>query len=209
MFCATERCSTRGELSLKRKMLAAREDLVNQVSEIASRRKISLFALVNEALEQVVEIDRLGMRLSEIADGHKVLKAARDAGFALVPEALLYETMDRAYREDKNWMLKKWVDSGEWCGKYYSMKNAEGTLKRLEEDMRAFIWNAREFEMIQNGDDEILVRCTSPRFSESYATFLSAFLEGELNALGYKCAQKDVAKGFVQLKLKRSEEAVE
>ena len=189
-------------------MLAAREDLVNQVSAIASRRKISLFALVNEALERVVEFDRLGMRLSEIADGHKVLKAARDAGFALVPEALLYETMDRAYRENKNWMLKQWVDSGEWCGKYYSVKNEEDPLKTLEKDMRAFFWNAREFEITQNRG-EVSVRCTGPRFSESYATFLSAFLEGGLNALGYDCEQKDVAKGFVQLKLKRPKTGVE
>jgi hypothetical protein len=189
-------------------MLAAKEDLVDKVIEIASSRKLSLFALTNEALEQVVEFDRLGMRLSEIADGHKVLKAAKDAGFALVPEALLYETMDRAYRESKNWMLKKWVDSGEWCGKYYSVKNADDKLQRLEKDMQAFFWNAREFEMTQN-DDQVLVRCASPRFSESYATFLSAFLEGALNALGYECAQKDVVKGFIQLKFKRSKEGAE
>jgi hypothetical protein len=190
-------------------MLAAREDLVNQVSEIAGRRKISLFALVNEALEKIVEFDRLGIRLSEIAEEHKVLKAAKDAGFALVPEALLYETMDRAYGENKNWMLKQWAASGEWCGKYYSVKNEEDPLKTLEEDMRAFFWSAREFEMIQNGDNEVLVRCTSPRFSESYATFLSAFIEGEMNALGYDCEQKDVAKGFVQLRLKRPKMEVE
>ncbi|PIU52076.1 hypothetical protein COS91_01180 [Candidatus Desantisbacteria bacterium CG07_land_8_20_14_0_80_39_15] len=190
-------------------MLAAKEDLVDKVSEIASRRKLSLFALTNEALEQVVEFDRLGMRLGEIADGHKVLKAAKDAGFALVPEALLYDTMDKAYRENKNWMLEKWVDSGEWCGKYYSVKNAEDKLKRLEKDMQAFFWNARDFVLTQNGDDEVLVRCTSPRFSESYATFLSAFLEGALNALGYECAQKDVVKGFMQLKFKRSKEGAE
>jgi hypothetical protein len=192
-------------------MLAAKEDLVNKVIEIANRRKLSLFALTNEALEQVVEFDKLGMRLSEIANEHKILKAAKDAGFTLVPEALLYDTMDRAYRENKNWMLKRWAESGEWCGKYYSVKNAEDTLQRLKEDMRDFLWNAREFELAQNGNGGVLVRCASPRFSESFATFLSAFLEGTLNALGYECAQKDVSEGFVQLnlKLKRSKEGAE
>jgi len=195
-----------GIYSLKRKMLAAREDLVNQVSEITKRKGLTLFAVTNEALEQVVELDKLGVRLGDVAKEYRVLKAAKDAGFILVPESLLYETMDKAYRESRKWMITKWTESGEWCGKYYSVRNPEDKLESLKRDMCGFFWNVREFDVIQNGDDEVFVRCTSPRFPESYATFLSAFLEGALNVLGYKCSQKHVAKGFMQLKFEALKE---
>lgn len=185
---------------MKRKMLAAREDLVDQVSEIANRRGLSLFAVTNEALEQVVELDKLGLRLSEVAGECKTMKAAKDAGFVLVPENLLYETMDRAYRESKNWMMKKWFDSGEWFGKYCSLRESGDRIERLGRDIHGFLWNAREFDLARNGSSQVSLRCVSPRFSESYSTFLSGFLEGILNALGYKCSQKDIAKGFMQLK---------
>lgn len=190
---------------MKRKMLAAREDLANQVSEIASRKGLTLFAVTNEALEQVVELDKMDRRLSDVADEYEVLKAAKDAGFILVPESLLYETMDKAHREMRKWMIKKWAESGEWYGKYYSVRNPEHTLDNLRRDMCGFFWNVREFDVTRN-DDEVSVRCVSPRFPESYAVFLSAFFEGALNMLGYKCVEKHVAKGFVQLKFEALKE---
>jgi hypothetical protein len=181
-------------------MLAAREDLVNQVSEVASRRGLTLFGVANEALEQIVKLDKSGMRISDAVRAYEVLKAARDAGFVLVPENLLYETMDKAYHEGKAWMMKKWVESGEWCGKYYSVKDSVDRLQRLEGDLRGFFWNAKDFELSQKGENEVLVRCASSRFPESYTDFLGAFIEGALNALGYRCVQRDLAKGFLELK---------
>lgn len=185
---------------MKRKMLAAREDLVNQVSEVANRGGFTLFGVANEALEQIVKLDKSGLRLSDVVGGYEVLKAARDAGFVLVPEGLLYDAMDKAYREGKTWMMKKWVESGEWCGKYYSMKESEDKLQRLFEDLRGFFWNAKDFELSRKGDNAVSVRCASPRFPESYTAFLGSFLEGVLGVLGYKCVQRDVVKGFLELK---------
>jgi len=181
-------------------MLAAREDLVNQVIEVANRRGLTLFGVANEALEQIVKLDKSELRLTDAVREYEVLKAARDAGFVLVPEGLLYDAMDKAYREGKTWMMKKWVESGEWCGKYYSVKDSVDRLQRLEGDLRGFFWNAKDFELSQKGGNEVLVRCASSRFPESYTAFLGAFIEGMLNDLGYKCVQSDMARGFLELK---------
>jgi hypothetical protein len=181
-------------------MLAAKEDLVNQVIEVASRRGLTLFGVANEALEQIVKLDKSELRLTDAVREYEVLKAARDAGFVLVPEGLLYDAMDKAHREGKTWMMKKWVESGEWCGKYYSVKDSADRLQRLEGDLRGFFWNAKDFELSQKGENEVLVRCASSRFPESYTAFLGAFIEGMLNALGYQCVQRDLAKGFLELK---------
>lgn len=188
-----------GEYRLKRKMLAAKEDLVDQVNEIANRKGLTLFAVTNEALEQVVKLDKMSSRLSDVVREYGIFKAAKEAGFVLVPESLLYETMEKAYNEDKNWMMKKWIEIGEWCGKYYSVKKPEDKFEKLKEDVCRFFWNIREFK-VQNGDDGVFVRCMSPRFQESYAVFLGEFLEGAFGTMGFKCTQKDVSKGFLHLK---------
>jgi hypothetical protein len=170
------------------------------VSEVANRDGLTLFGVANEALEQIVKLDKSGMRISDAVREYEVLKAARDAGFVLVPEGLLYDAMDKAYREGKTWMMKKWAESGEWCGKYYSVKDSVDRLQRLEGDLRGFFWNAKDFELSQKGGNEVLVRCASSRFPESYTAFLGAFFEGTLNALGYRCVQRDLVKGFLELK---------
>lgn len=183
-------------------MLAAREDLVNGVIEVASRRGFTLFALTNEALERVIEADKMGLSLSEVADGCRVLEAAKRGGFILVPEMMLYEVMDKAYREMGDWMVKVWAESGEWFGKYYSVKNPKDKIENLTKDMRSLLWNVGEFNITRNGDREVSVKCVGSRFPESYAVFLGAFLEGAFNSLGYKCLEKHVAKGFVNLRFK-------
>jgi len=189
-----------GIYGLKRKMLAAREDLVNRVSEIAKRRGVTLFWVTNEALEHVVKLDETGAGLSDVMGEYEVFKAAKDTGFVLVPESLLYEMIDRMYRESKSWVVKKWREIGEWFGKYYALYDCEDKLERLRRDLHGFFWNAKEFDVARNGENMVSVRCVSPRFPESYTVFLSVFLEGVLNELGYTCVEMHVAKSFMQLK---------
>ncbi|MEM2987696.1 MAG: hypothetical protein QXK26_01475 [Candidatus Bathyarchaeia archaeon] len=191
---------------MKRKMLAAREDLVNEVIEVASRRGFTLYALTNEALQRVIEADRMGLSLSEVADGCKVLDAAKRGGFVLVPEMLLYEVLEKAYKETKDWMIKVWAESGEWFGKYYSFKNPENNIEILRRDICSLFWNVGEFNINKNENGGFSVKCVGSRFPESYAAFLSAFLEGAFNALGYRCVEKHFAKGFVNLKFEALKE---
>jgi len=181
-------------------MLAAREDLVDNVSALANRRGYTLFSVTNEALEQVLKVDGMGCRLSDVVREFEILKAAKESGFVLVPEGLLYEAMERAYLENRDWMITKWFEMGEWCGKCFSLRDFEDKVDGLKRHLHGFLWNAKDFE-IANADDNILsVRCVSPRFPESYTAFLSAFLEGAFNALGYTCVEKHIAKGFIHMK---------
>ena len=192
--------------NLKRKMLAAREDLVNEVIEVANKRGFTLYALTNEALQRVIEADRMGLSLSEVADECKVLDAAKRGGFVLVPEMLLYEVLEKTYKEMRDWMTKVWAESGEWFGKYYSFKNPENNIDILRRDICSLFWNVGEFSINKNENSELSVKCIGSRFPESYAAFLSAFLEGAFNALGYRCVEKHIAKGFVNLKFEALKE---
>jgi len=189
---------------LKRKMLAAREDLVDSVSALANRNGLTLFGLTNEALEQILKVNDMGCRLSDVVGEFEVLKAAKESGFVLIPEGLLYDAMERAYRESKDWMINKWFEIGEWCGKCYSLRDFEDKVSSLERHLRGFLWNAKDFHIVSEGNGLFSVRCVSPRFPESYTAFLGAFLEGAFNSLGYTCIEKRIAKGFIHLKFSQS-----
>jgi len=180
-------------------MLAAREDLVDQVNLMASRRGLTLFGVTNDALEHVLKLDKMGVRQNEVVREYDVSKATRDSGFVPIPEMLLYEIMDRAYVENRDWMLKKWNECGEWCGKYCSVKGFGSDLRELEKYLKGFLWNVNNFDLIQGSPNDVFVKCMSPRFSESYVSFLGTFLEGLFSALGYELTQKDLSKGILEL----------
>jgi hypothetical protein len=183
-------------------MLAAREDLVDQVSELSSRRGLTLFGVTNDALEHILKLDKMGVRQGEVVREYEVSRATRDSGFVPIPEMLLYEVMDRAYVENRDWMMKKWNECGEWCGKYCSVKGFGSDLGELEKYLKGFLWNANDFDLIQGSPNDVFVKCVSPRFSESYVSFLGAFLEGLFSALGYELAQKDLSKGILELQFR-------
>ncbi len=185
-------------------MLAAREDLVARTSEIASRKGLTLYGLVNEALDSIIKMEDRGVTSRKIMEEYQTLEAARTAGFALCPENLWYEMVEEACQNGKERVAERWFEAGARCAKLYAVRDTKDPLSGLTRDIRTFASNPIGFDVQrQQGDGEIVVRCLSPKFSESYATLFSRFLEGVFTTLGYRLVERDVAKGAVQLKLTR------
>ena len=181
-------------------MLAAREDLANRLLEVADRKNVKLFGLLNETLEMVLKTEDMGLSLEDVVQQYGVVKAAKDAGFVLAVESLWYDVVDKFFKTDKDWMVKRWYESGHWYGKYYSAKLPQDPLKAFKEDVFSFTWNVSEFTIKENKDrSEVVVNCIAPKFSISQTTLFSAFLEGALNAFGYEVSKRGVSKGIIQL----------
>ena len=193
-----------GNSRLGRKLLAAREDVAERIGEIASRKGLTLYGLVNEALASVIAMEDAGTTLKRAAERSLTLDSAKNAGFLLCPEALWYETVEQAYRSSPDRMAELWFEGGARCAKLYLVRMVKDPLAAFERDIPNFTWNASDFGFERGKDDgEILVRCIGPRFSEPYALLFSRFLEGAFAAFGYECVRRDVAKGALQLKLSR------
>jgi len=188
---------------LKRKVLAAREDLVNQILEIAEYKNLTIFGMVNDALKQIIRAEEIGLSLKDIVDQYEAIKMAKEAGFILTVENLWYDVVNRAYQRESDKMLKKWYDAGQWYGKYYTVKSQQDPIKAFKRDADMSIWDVSELNIIDNGDD-VLVRCISPRFPLSYTKLFSFFLEGAFNVFGYECIERDVSKGVIRLSFKRA-----
>jgi len=182
---------------MKRKVLWVRLDLADKISMI-SARKGTLYDYVNDILEQAIRAEELGLTFKDVLDDRWMIKTARDAGFIVIPEKIVYDLAEVSYkRVGKEKMAGLWYETGQWYGHYYD------DLKKLETAVKRYFWDVSEFKVSDEGSNVVLV-CLSSKFSATYTELFSKFLEGALNALGYSLIQSEVSKGIINLKFVKS-----
>jgi len=181
---------------MQRKMLAARADLADKVSEIAMR-KGTLYDFVNDILEQAVRADSMGLTLREVVDERWILRDAKDAGFIVFPERLVYGLIEKACKTPKKELQGLWYETGEWYGKYFADP------KKFGDVMRRLLWDASEFKIAREDKEALRLTCLSSKFSEAHTELFSRFLEGAFNALGYEKESGEVLKGIIDLKFRK------
>jgi predicted transcriptional regulator len=188
---------------LRRKFLAAKEDLVEKVGKIARRRHQTLYWLINKTLEQVIKANNFNRSLEEVTDQQLAIEALREGGYVLVPEDLLYKVVDKAFELDKESLVNMWYESGRWSGQYILTRfPEEDRLNTFQRMVRSLVWSLSEFK-VDKEKDRIVIRCIGPRIPLSYSTLLSSFIEGVLQAFGYKVVEKSVSAGIVFMVLKK------
>lgn len=187
---------------VRRKLIAAREDLAEKLIRVAERRGLTFYRLVNEVIEQALRAEAMGASLKEILDEHGILDVAKRSGFTLTIERLLYEVLEGAFKVGQRKLTQKWREMGQWYGRYCSASRPEDSLDAFKEVMNALTWNASEFELVE-GEKGVTVRCISPKFSPSYTQLFSSFLEGAFEALGFECTGRGVSTGVIALEFKR------
>lgn len=181
-------------------MLAVRGDLADSLSEIASRKGHTLYGMVNEALSAFVAVEDSGLTTREVLEAHRMLVGAREAGFLMCPANLWYEAVDLAYQMDGGLLSERWFEAGARCAKLLLIRGVEDPLVEFEREMRGLTSNASDLSIKKATEGENLIRWMSRRFSKSFTSLLSLFLEGAFTTFGYRLVQKDVAKGALQLR---------
>lgn len=187
---------------LKRNFLAARQDFVVRVRDMARRKNLTIYALVNETLEQLLRAEEIGVPLSEIVDWYFLVKVAREGGFTLTSESLLFYVLEKVFKEENDSLADMFYETGEWLGKYCLVRfTGEDPIRVFEKIVRGLFYEISEFGISKNSD-EILVQCIGSRLTGSYTTLLSVFLEGVMHAFDYSVVNKDVSRGIIALTFK-------
>jgi hypothetical protein len=187
---------------IRRKTIAAREDLIERASEVAKKKGFSFYAFLNEILQLTLQAEEMGVSLRSLIEEHGLLKAAKEASFVLGLENLWYEMTDIACEKAKRRTLECWVDAGAWLAKRYVSGGIKDPFLAFKRDLEAFTWNTSELD-VEEGKGEVSIRIISPRFSESYTFLLEAFLESALETFGYTRFNKDVSRGTIRMKAYR------
>ena len=183
-------------------MLAAREQIANRVAELARRRGTTVFQTVNDILEQAVRVEEMGLSLEEVVDKREALEKARRLGFAFTIERLLYEVVDLANYRAKDDVSEIWMDAGRWYGKYFVSRSKDG-IGEFREAMELLSFGTYEFELRENRDGGISIACVGERFTPAYSGLFSLFIEGVLEAFGYRAVERDVSKSIIRLRFEK------
>jgi hypothetical protein len=182
---------------MKRKVLWVRLDLADKISMISARRG-TLYDYVNDIFEQAIRAEELGLTFKDVLDDRWMIKTARDAGFIVVPEKIVYDLAEVSKkRVGKEKMTALWYETGQWYGHYYE------ELKKFETAVKRYFWDISEFKISEDGKNAVLT-CLSSKFSATYTEIFSKFFEGALNALGYGLIQSEVSRGIINLKFLKS-----
>lgn len=188
---------------MNRKFLAARDDLVKRLSNIAKSKNTTLYGLVNQILEQAIRANDLGDDLSETIDNHVFIKMARQNGLILIPEKVWYIILEKALDKAGDSLTDVFYDAGLWYGKYFStVFTGDNTIQKVENALQTILWNVSIFNLVKN-KDEIALRCIEPKSTHSQTMFLSAMLEGIMHPLGYSTVEKNISRGIILLTFKK------
>jgi len=186
-------------IDMRRNFLAARKDYVVQLREISRNNNKTLYAMVNAALKQLIRAEKMEVSLQEIVDQYFLVKIAKESGFTLTNENLLFHILEKVFKEDDESLVKMFYKTGEWLGKYCRVRfSGEDSLRVIEKIVRSLIWEISEFDITKNSD-EVLVQCIGSRIPSGYTTLLSTFLEGLMHTFEYSTVKRDVSKGIISL----------
>lgn len=188
---------------MARKLLAARADLVEEISKLARSRNQTIYGLVNSILEQALKVYRMNLKLEDIVDSYMILRNLKNLGFIPLPEDVAYKALDHIFNDDPKETVDLGLRLGEWYGRVLEAQLPD--LKppdMLRMIIREVAWAASEVAVLKNGD-QLIVRCIGPRFSRSYTELLARMAEGVALSMGFKTVQRYVARGVILLTLRR------
>ncbi len=196
---------SRANSAQRRKVIAAREDLVNNVSILAKRRGATLYSYVNEVLEQAIRAEELGVTLREVLDSYEFLRANRVGGLTPLSIELL-NTIARICSE--NGCLQELervaLESGKWYGEFINMRfkpnvsNLKELSKFIERILRETRWELTEVSVSCEGT-MLRVRAVSLVLNNDATRIIAKYIEGLMNAVGFKLNNYDLRKGIIDL----------
>lgn len=182
-------------------MLAAKADLAERLRVVAERKGLTLYALLNEMIETILSVEEEKIDFHKVFEEYRGSRNARELGFILVSEKLLYELIDLCFTSGFEGRLKdSWFEAGLWFSKYVGVGEEASTGEVLLK-ARSLLWNISELRFEENRGEAELI-CFSPRFTLNYTILLESFLRGVLKGLGFEVSSSEVDRGFIRLKAK-------
>lgn len=182
-------------------MLAAQEDIANEIVELAKRKDMTVYQTVNDILEQALRVDRMGFTLEEVVEERWMLERAREIGFTFTIEHLLYLTVDAAFEENPEKFRKIWGEMGHWYGKYFQAKH-EDPIEAFKAALELFTIGTADYNM-DSKSRIISLSYLGEKLTSGYIELFSDFLEALLLVFGYKPKDKEVRKGILKMEFRR------
>lgn len=187
-----------------KKLILAPSDLVARLTEISNREGRTFYSFASEIFGQALRAHEMKYSLKEIVDFFESMETQKASGAVITPIDALTYLISEVYQSQRDALLEKWYESGEWYGKYllarFHERNTVEVFGKLLESGR---WDLKEVHVTQNANT-VKLRCVSPLLPLENTELLLKFIEGAMCSLGYKVVDEDYLKGIILLKFERS-----
>ena len=181
-----------------RKTFAARADLLEKLSELAERRGLTLYALVNRLFQLEIEVSGRGVDLRRVVEEWKEWVRVKNSGFMPVPAILWGDLVKEVYEKSgEEWLVVRCREVGDWLVKKLASSGVN-PLQELEYLVRLLTSNSPELTF-EARSENVRVWVMNPRLTKPQAVVLASIIEGALTTLGYVRLVKEVDEGFLRV----------
>jgi hypothetical protein len=183
-----------------KKLVSVPEDLLEEATQISRSRGASVGRLFEDALKQAIRVNSVGYDLKQVADFFEVVQAHKVLGGIFVPSNVLDYLVESVYKNDKEALEAKWLESGQWTGKYLKEK-FDTPVEALRNFLVFSRWDLNEVEVKEVGC-LVKVRCISTVLSTGNTELLCKYIEGLLTGMGYQTGKLECLKGMIIIESK-------
>ncbi len=186
-----------------RRFFAAEAEIGDAFVQMAQKKNLTLYNLLNDMLKKAVELDQAGISLQEAIREFRVLRTSQEIGFIAVPEKLWYETVEIAHRADPARTSNRFAEAGEWIGKYSLAKSGgQNQVEHLIQCLSPLTHYSSDFS--SEGNEIVRLRCVDHQYSALYADSFATLLSRAFEKIGYQTSSRNVSKGMLLLSFRRS-----
>jgi len=101
-----------------RMSLAVESNIGEELSQLAKKKNMTLYALTNEIIEAGIEAINEGMDIDFLRDLWKTYRILRDFDAILLPSEFMDNLLSKLYEKDRDFLLNSFYKLGREVGKY-------------------------------------------------------------------------------------------
>ena len=187
-----------------KRLILVPSDLVARLMEISNVEGKTFYGFVGEIFWQALRAHEMRQSLKEIVDFFEIMETQKASGAVITPLDGLTYLIGEVYQSQREVLLGKWYESGEWYGKYLLARF------RGRDPVTAFVrllevshWDLKEVHVTENAGT-VKFRCVSPLLPLENTELLLKFIEGVMHSLGYRATVEDYLKGIILLEFKKT-----
>ncbi len=184
-----------------KKLVYVSESLLEQAAKVSRDEDVSLGKLVENALSQAVQVNKLGYRSEQVTEFFEVLQSQRVLGGLFIPSGVLDFMIEKCSEKDRAQLRGVWSEAGKWSGKYFAERYQE-PINAFKHFLELSRWDLNEVDITQDANS-IKIRCVSTVLSLEGTNLLSKFVEGVITGLNHTIEQVDILKGLIILTAKK------
>lgn len=186
-----------------KRLIMVPSDLVARLMEISNVEGKVFYGFVSEILGEALRAHELGHSLKEIVDFFELMETHKASGAVMTPLETLTYLIAEVYESNRESLLEKGFESGEWYGKYllarFPERDPVGVFVKL---LEVGHWDLKEVRVVENGDS-VRFRCVSPLLPLENTELVLKFIEGVMRSFGYRATFEDHLKGIIVLEFKK------